>query len=447
MSKDFGKDFAWGVASSSLQSEGSLNADGRSPSIWDSTFLACHSNGDDSLRHIDEDVALLKELGVNSYRFSLSWSRLIPDGIGPVNEKAKEMYIAFVKKLLAAGIEPYVTLFHWDYPQVLENKGGWLSEESPYWLAYYAREVAEMFDGLVDHYFTINEPQCFIEQGYRTGQKAPFKKLTRLETLKIAHHVLLGNGLALRALRTNSSAKVYVGMANTYAPSFPRDFDDPFDIEAAREANFAFRDDLFCLPYWADPAFLGHYPADWLRGFNEPSFKPSDSDMEIIKGDWDFFALNIYGGIPVKNDNGKPVRVIDHCVEKNSLGWEIHPDGIYWGARYAYERYGLPIIISENGVSLNDKLTGDFRVHDLRRSHFLITYLTALHAAQEDDIPIKGYFHWSFLDNFEWELGYKPRFGLVYVDYPHEADRIKKDSFDFYKEIIDTNGENLLKEN
>ena len=446
MASDFGTGFRWGVGTSSYQIEGACSEDGRGPSIYDTkddSPSGFHGEGaDDHYHHVDEDIRLLKKLGVTDYRFSISWTRLFPEGRGRLNEKGKAFYLSLVRKLLDNGITPWLGLFHWDYPQALEDQGGWLNPEAPKWFEDYASAVAGIFDGLVSHYTTINEPQTFVEQGFVTGVKAPYKKMGRLASLEISQAVLLANAKAERALRAHSSQPIQVGMVNTGLVGIPFDPSDENDVEAARQATFAGRGDLFGFGYFDDAAFFGRYPAAWLDGFHEPAFKANQAEMKAIKGHWDFYAANIYGGFYVKSVDGKPALVEKPSMTRNSLGWGVTPEALYWGPKFLYERYHLPIVITENGIPAKDAIASGGRINDRVRCDYIRDYLGNLKKAVGEGIPVNGYFYWSLLDNYEWEYAYEGRFGLVYVDFATKM-RTPKDSFFFYRGIIADNGSAL----
>jgi beta-glucosidase len=436
----FPEDFVWGTATSALQIEGALNEEGRGESVWDD-FARKQGPGPESYHHLEDDVALLKALGVKAYRFSVSWPRLIPEGIGKINPQGAAYYLRLVSLLRANGIEPYLTLFHWDYPVALEKQGGWLNPHAPEWFAEYAKAVAKLFDGLVFHYFTINEPQCFVELGYAQGLMAPWKKLPRAQVLQIAQAVLLGNGLAFRALKANSSQTVEVGMAQTTWPGLPENPANPQDIEAARAWSFSPHApaDLVSAAYWSDPIFLGHYNEVFLRAFGGV-YEPKESDLAIIQEPFDVYGINLYGGFPIRATPLGPQAVPGEKVAKNFLGWEVRPSTLYFGPKFLYERYHRPIILSENGTCFADKLISG-KVADPFREDYLKSHLLALGKAVEEGVPVKGYFYWSFLDNLEWANGFGPRFGLVYCDYS-SGKRYPKDSFETYHSIIRANGLN-----
>lgn len=438
--------FLWGVNSSSFQCENDLHLGDRGPSIWDdctSVYPGLKGvdieKGPRYIQHIDEDIKLLKELGVKCYRLSLSWTRIIPDGIGRVSEFGVKLYQDWIKKLIDNGITPYVNLFHWDYPLALEKLGGWKNPDSPKWYAYYASVVGKMFDGLVKDYIVYNEPQCFTELAYNLGIKAPFEHLQRDQILDIIHNSLVAGALACKELRKASSIKLNIGVAETFNPAFPDDENNPEDVKLAMEYNDKFHEDYyFVLDWFADPAYLGTYPEDYLR---VNKFK---RDPKECYADFDFIGLNIYTGKRIKAVDGKPVVIHRDGVYRNQMGWECEPECMYWGIKYAHEKYHKPIIVTESGTSCDDKLI-DGKVHDQDRITYINDYLSEVLRAKEDGCDVRGYFVWSFTDNFEWELGYKIRIGLVYIDYEDNAKRYKKDSYYFYQDVIKNNASNLAK--
>lgn len=447
------KDFVWGTATASFQIEGAWNEDGKGVSIWDSfcrvpaKILEGHT-GDiacDHYHRFREDVRLMKELGMRAYRFSISWPRIFPNGTGAANKAGLRFYEELVEELLSNGIEPYATLYHWDLPEALQRKGGWLNPESPLWFESYAEFIGRHFKGKIRHYFTINEPQCFIGLGYARGVHAPGWKLSASECLAAVHHVLLAHGRAVRALR-NCAGDISIGLAqcgSIHAPATEK----PQDIDAARKATLELPenvfDALFSVSLWSDPIFKGKYPTAYFQKFaaNLPEIKPGD--MELISQPLDFYAQNIYQAAPVAaaGDSFKEVYQ-EPGHSRTSIGWPIVPDSLYWASKFLYERYRKGILFSENGMAAHDAVSLDGAVHDPNRQDYLHRYLLGMKRAAEEGIPILGYFYWSFLDNFEWAYGYSERFGLVYVDYVQQK-RIVKDSARWYRQVIETNGEIL----
>lgn len=449
----FSKDFVWGVATASYQIEGAAKEDGRGPSIWD---IFCRKPGavfeghtgdvaTDHYHRFREDVKIMKELGIKAYRFSVSWSRILPEGTGDINKKGIEFYNNLIDELIKNDIEPYITLYHWDLPQALFERGGWLNREITDWFSEYAKVIAENFSDRVKYYFTFNEPQCFIGNGYNGGNLAPGIKYTLPEKIVGAHNVMLAHGKAVRAIREYARGEVKIGYAPTCTWNYPYDEKNPKDIKAAYDSNFNTPKDmsLWCVSWWSDPVVLGEYPKDGLELAEEYLPKTWKKDLEIISEPIDFMGQNIY--------SGKAVRATEDGFEivKRPMGYgitagdcPIEPNSIKWGSKFLYERYKLPVYITENGLSCRDTLALDGKIHDPQRIDFLQRYLLKLEEAIDEGTDVRGYFQWSLLDNFEWNKGYKERFGIVYVDYETQ-NRIIKDSGRWYKEVIETNGEKL----
>jgi beta-glucosidase len=450
----FPKEFVWGAATASYQIEGAASEDGKGLSIWD---MFCRKpdavwrnhNGDVACDHYhrwSEDVALMRRLGLRAYRFSISWPRVIPEGVGKVNPAGLEFYDRLVDALLAAGIAPYVTLFHWDYPWPLYCRGGWLNRDSADWFADYTRVVVDRLSDRVANWITLNEPQCFIMIGHQTGEHAPGLKLGLGDVTRAGHHCLLAHGKAVQVIRANAKRLPRVGMAPVGSVIAPAS-DQPQDVVAARAHMFGVqRDVLWPASWWMDPAILGHYPADILSVFGKDAPEILPGDMDLIRRPLDFFACNIYhcGRVRAGAD-GKPEIVQPPVGEPiTTYLWSITPEALYWGPRFFHERYKLPILITENGMANVDWIASDGRVHDPQRIDYTARYLRALHSAIAQGVPVLGYFHWSLMDNFEWQQGYKQRFGLIHVDYATQR-RTPKDSAEWYAEVIRTNGSSLDK--
>jgi beta-glucosidase len=445
----FPKGFVWGAATASYQVEGAAREDGKGPSVWD---MMCRrpgaiwngQNGDVACDHYHryrEDVALMKSLALRGYRFSIAWSRVLPDGTGKVNAKGLAFYDRLVDELLAAGIEPFVTLYHWDMPLAAYYRGGWLNRESADWFAEYASAVARRLSDRVTHWMTLNEPVCFVDLGHKAGTHAPGDKLPQAEVLRVAHHALLAHGRAVQALRANATARPRIGFApfsSLYVPATSK----KADIEAARQATFGFtRPTLWIHSWWNDPIFFGRYPEDGLKVFapDAPPVRPGD--MRTIRQPLDFFGLNNYHAQIVRAGRDGEPEVVPHDIGHplTALRWVVRPDCMYWGPRFLYERYGKPIYITENGMSNADIVSLDGKVHDSQRIDYLQRHLRELRRAIADGVDVRGYFQWSILDNFEWAEGFKERFGLVFVDYPTQR-RIPKDSAYWYRRVIESNG-------
>lgn len=451
----FPPDFTWGAAAAAYQIEGAVALDGRGPSIWD-TFthepgrIFEEHNGDVACDHYHrwaEDIALMRELGVGAYRLSLSWSRIIPDGTSATNPRGLEFYDRLIDGLLAAGITPWVTLYHWDLPQALQHRGGWLNRDIIEWFGEYATVVAKRWGDRVKHWLTINEPPCVVGLGYHTGVFAPGLKLSFRECLLGAHHLLLAHGRAVQALRAGCSGRVMISLAHTSRERIPQS-ETPQNIDAARQTYFGCTDrGLWNLSWWADPVFLGHYPEEGLQAYAADLPVISDADRKLIGQPLDFIGYNCYSGYNTRaRADGKGENVPGGWGIGNPRGtlpWlNITPAATYWAARFLHERYQLPVVFTENGFCNTDFVHLDGKVHDPQRIDFLARYLGQIRRAVDEKIPVAGYFYWSILDNFEWAEGYKDRFGLIHVDYQTQK-RTPKDSFGWYRETVRQNGANL----
>lgn len=448
----FPSKFIWGAASSAYQIEGAARTDGRGPSVWDAfcrdpgkVFRGHH--GDVACDHygrVVEDVALMKRMGLQAYRFSTSWSRILPEGRGAVNERGLAFYDRLVDELLGAGIEPWLTLFHWDLPYALQLQGGWLNPDSPRWFADYATLVAERLGDRVRRWMTINEPQVYIGLGHREGIHAPGLKLPTPQWLLAGHHTLLAHGRAAQTVRASAKARPSVGWAVVARVEYPAT-DDPADVEAARRSTLGVHHkDTWSNTWWADPAILGHYPEDGLRLFGADAPRFTADEMETIRQPLDFYGVNIYSGEPVRaGPDGAAVNAGWAAGNPmTTFRWNVSPQALQWGPRFLYERYGVPIVVTENGMANTDWVHADGKVHDPQRIDFTRAYLLELARASAAGTDVRGYFHWSILDNFEWAEGYRERFGLVHVDFATGA-RTLKDSARWYREVIATNGRSL----
>jgi beta-glucosidase len=448
----FPKNFVWGAASAAYQVEGAAYADGKGLNTWD---MFCRTPGAiwegntgeiacDQYHRYKDDVAIMKTMGLKAYRLSINWSRVLPEGTGKPNPKGLAFYEALIDELLSAGITPWVTLFHWDYPYELYWRGGWLNPASSDWFAEYAKLVVDHLSDRVQHWMTINEPQVFLQNGHIEGTHAPGLRLALPEALRAAHNVLLGHGKAVQAIRAGAKKPPQVGFAFVGGANFP-DSEKPEDIEAARMASFnVYQKDLWSNSWFADPIFFKHYPEDGLKLFGAAAPKVSPGDMDIISQPVDFYGMNTYFGARIRRGaNGLSEEVqppVGHTV--TLFHWRIQPETLYWTPRFLYERYKTPVYITENGMSDIDFVHLDGKVHDPQRIDFTRRYLRMVRKAIEDNVDIRGYFHWSLTDNFEWAEGFKQRFGLVYIDFP-TGKRIPKDSAEWYRQVIATNGENL----
>lgn len=441
----FSNDFMWGVATAAYQIEGAYNEEGKGPGIWDvysrlPQRIKYNENGDISCDHYHlykEDITLMKEMGIKYYRFSISWPRIFPEGVHNINEKGLAFYSELVDTLLANDITPLVTLYHWNYPNALQRKGGWLNPESSEWFAEYVKVVVNRLSDRVKYWITFNEPQVFVGLGYKDGTHAPFCKLPTSELIQISHNILLAHGKAVRIIREYAKQPPIIGFAPTGPCTIP-DSNSDEAIESAREKSFSLDEGsfIFSNTWWGDPIIFGHYPKEAYIHFGKDMPTIAEEEMKIISTPIDFYGANIYQSQNAFNTQPK------QGAPTTALGWSITPEVLYWSSKFLYERYGLPILITENGMAGPDFIYSDGHIHDYYRINFLSQYLSALKRAAEDNVKVIGYMHWSFMDNFEWAEGYTPRFGLVYVEYETQR-RIIKDSGYWYKKVIQSNGEIL----
>lgn len=426
-------DFLWGCATASYQVEGAYNEGGRTPSIWD-TFshtpgkTANGETGDvacDHYHRYKEDIAIMKKLGINSYRFSISWSRLFPDGKNVPNPEGFAFYDRLIDELIENNIIPVITLFHWDLPQALQDMGGFEWDGISDVFAGYAAACVKHFTPKVTMYCPINEPQCIVNLGYVVGAHAPGKHLPQENTGHIMRNLLLCFGKAVRSMRENACCDITIGTATTGTLAYPAT-ETKEDIDMARKLSFPVSGEGlgFSHNWFLDPVILGTNDISYM--------KLSPEDMSLIKSDIDFVGINIYNGMEA-DKNGYVKRYTG--FPRTGLGWPVTPEVMNYGLRFLYERYSLPIYITENGVACNDRIYKDGKVHDADRIDFLETYIDNMKLAISAGCDIRGYFHWSLLDNFEWHTGYDPRFGLIYVDY-RTGTRIPKDSAIWYHDLI-----------
>jgi beta-glucosidase len=455
MSSVFPEKFVWGAATAAFQVEGAATRGGRGPSIWD---MLCDKEGaiygghdgsvaSDHYGRWRQDVALFRQLGLGGYRFSISWPRVLPTGVGPSNAEGLAFYDRLVDGLLEAGITPYVTLFHWDLPLDLYHRGGWLNREVADWFADYTALIVRTLGDRVSNWVTLNEPQVFVGHGHYDGRHAPGLRFSLSEMLRCGHHALLAHGRAVAAIRAESRGPARIGFAPMGFPKLPAS-ESAADIAAARQLMYSVVEPHhWNLTWWTDPVILGRYPEDGLRLFGKDAPRVSGADLDIIAAPTDFLGLNIYQGSVVRaGADGKPEVVKTPAgFPLTAFNWPVTPDALYWGPRFAYERYQKPIFITENGMSSRDWPSLDGRVHDAQRVDFLTRHVRQLHRAVDSGIPVEGYFHWSALDNFEWAEGYRERFGLIYVDY-ESGERIPKDSYHWYAQIIASGGRAALED-
>lgn len=462
----FPKDFIWGAATASYQVEGAANEDGRQPSVWDEFShwkgkVRNGATGDIACDHYHrymEDIEILKEMGLKNYRFSVSWPRVLSyqsdyaGGAvkGTANEKGLDFYDRLIDALLDAKITPWMTMFHWDLPMELERKGGWRNRDIMYWAEDYAALLVKRFGDRVKHYFTINEMPCVLA-GYG-GYMAPGLIVSQKERLNIIHNLLLTHGRMAKTIRA-ADALAKIGFAHCGNAPFPLT-DSKDDIKAARKAAEAYtREDGSILEdsltYWCDPIYFAHYPDGAEEAFKGDMPVIKAGDMELISEPIDFHGQNIYQGqqitVPLAGNaadaaRGFSVAPYPQGQAITAAHWPITPRSMNYFVRAIYSRYKKPIIISENGMSGTDAPSPDGKCHDPLRIDFTRAYLKALGEAISAGADVRGYFHWSLLDNFEWFRGYEERFGLVHVDYVTQK-RTPKDSAAWYKEVAASNGE------
>ncbi|MEU6005168.1 GH1 family beta-glucosidase [Streptomyces sp. NPDC047453] len=436
-------DFRWGTATSAYQIEGAVAEDGRSPSIWD-TFshtpgkIDNDDHGDTACDHYHrwrEDVALMSRLGLNAYRLSIAWPRVMPDGDGLVNPKGLDFYDELIDGLLAAGITPSVTLYHWDLPQALQDRGGWPERETAEHFATYTSFVAERLGDRVSHWTTLNEPSCSAWIGHLEGKMAP--GLTDLTAaVRASYHLLLGHGLAAQAIRAATSG-AEVGIVNNLSTVFPAS-DSPEDEAAAR------RHDGHVNRWWLDPVHGRGFPAD-MREVYGVDLPERPCDLDIIAAPLDWLGLNYYFPATVADDPAGPVpharSVRRPDVPRTGMDWEIDASGIETLLLRLTHEYGArKLYVTENGSAFPDTVAPDGTVDDPERQDYLVGHLAACASAARKGAPLAGYFAWSLLDNFEWAYGYAKRFGLVHVDYATQA-RTIKGSGHRYADIVRAHGE------
>ena len=432
----FPKEFLWGAATASAQIEGAWDVDGRTPSIWDvapegkiknndTTHVAC-----DHYHRYKEDVALMKELGLKSYRFSISWSRVMPRE-GEINEKGLRFYSDLVDELLANNIVPMVTVYHWDLPVWAQEKGGWLNEKIIPLFAEYTRVVVDALSDRVKWWMPMNEPQCFIMNGHMTSAHAPFKH-RYLALSRLTRNCLMAFHASAEVIRNNSKIPPKIGIAMATSAFIPKD-ESKEEIAKAQQDSFAKGSGLMSNLWWAEPLINGTP----VRAYGV--YHIAKRYMKDITTKLDFIGLNVYSPF-TDNWYGKNESI--PAEKKNSMGWVNDGRCLYWAIRFWCERYNLPVMVTENGMCDNDEVSNDGGVHDGKRIGYMSDYIGNVKRAVKEGYPVLGYLYWSLLDNFEWAEGYKPRFGLIHVDYETQK-RTLKDSAHYYKEVIASDGEKI----
>ncbi len=461
----FPSSFVWGAATSAYQIEGGWDADGKGPSVWDAF---CHDDppagsvgnipgqiytpgnvyqrhtgdvGPDHYHRYREDVGLMKKMGLQAYRFSVSWPRVVPGDDGRVNAAGLDFYSRLVDELLAAGIQPWPTLFHWDLPLWCANRGSWLNRDIASWFAEYATAVVDRLSDRLQHWMTINEPQIFLGPGEYEGLQCSNARKGHAERLLACHHALLAHGRAVQVIRARAKRPAEVGWAPIGRVKVPAS-DRPADVEAARLQTYAVTTRDFWNNTWmADPVVFGRYPEDGLRLYGASAPKPKAGDMETIAQKLDFYGINVYDAELWRMGESGPEQVaFPPGQAQNALRWNIIPEALYWGPKFLFERYKLPIAVTENGMTNLDWVDLDGRVRDPQRIDYTRRYLQQFRRAAREGVALRGYFHWSLMDNFEWQHGYKERFGLIHIDYAGGGTRTLKDSAHWYRRVIQTHG-------
>lgn len=443
----FPENFLWGCATSAYQVEGSPLADGAGPSIWQRFVhtpnrVVDGETGDvacDHYRRYETDVDLMRELGLNSYRFSIAWSRVLPVGTGRVNPAGLGFYERLVDRLLAAGIQPLVTLYHWDLPAALDDRGGWLNRDSANWFAEYADVVFRRLDDRVQLWATLNEPWVVTDGGYLHGALAPGHR-NRFEAPLASHHLMLAHGAAVQAYR--ASGRHRIGLVVNIEPKYPASQSEA-DLAATHRA------DAYMNRQYLDPALLGHYPQELQEIFGEAWPQWPAQDLEKIKQPLDYVGVNYYTRNVTRFDasswplHASPVR--QKQATYTETGWEVFPQGLTDTLLWFKHRYGnLPLYVTENGAAFFDppQVEGEL-LEDPLRMDYLRKHVKAVQEAIRHGVDVRGYFAWSLLDNFEWALGYTKRFGLIHVNYATQK-RTFKASARLYSQIIASNGASVL---
>lgn len=442
--RQFPAGFLWGSATASYQVEGAAKEDGRGPSIWDtfSHMPGKVDNGDtgdvadDYYHRYKQDIALMKDLGLKTCRFSVAWTRIFPTGTGAPNPKGLDFYNRMVDALLEAGIQPFCTLYHWDLPQPLEDRGGWENRDTAKAFADYAGYMAGKLSDKVHHFMTLNEMRTFVEQGYGLGVHAPGLKLDIKRLAQLTHNVVLGHGMGVLAIRAGARSGTKVGIADNITPPVPV-IEMPEHIEASYKAMR--EENAMYLTVLEE----GRYTDLYLKRLGSAAPKFTAEEMKIIGSPMDFIGINIYQPTYVRADSTEagyavvpPPSSYPHML---SPWLKVGPEGLYWGPKLAAELWKIKeIYITENGCSSSDQVAPDGHVYDTDRVMFLRNYLSQLERGVSEGVPVKGYFLWSLLDNFEWADGYQKRFGITYVDFKTQQ-RIPKLSASFYKEVIRAN--------
>jgi len=450
--KVFPEGFVWGSATSAYQIEGAANEDGRGESIWDRfarterARIKDGSNGDVACDHYhrwESDIALMRELGHAAYRFSIAWPRVLPAGRGQTSDKGLDFYSRLVDGLLAAGIAPYATLYHWDLPQALQDRGGWTSRDTVEAFAEYTEVVSARLGDRVKHWITHNEPWCSSMVSNHKGVHAPGLRDGAV-AVAVSHHLLLSHGRAVPIVRSHSRG-AEVGITLNLSPTFAAS-------PSAADADAARHYDGYINRWFLDPVCRGEYPVDMVRDYVAKGYLPADGlaslvhagDLSTIAAATDFLGVNYYNRAVLRSDTVPESQNMPRTVmvrdEHTDIGWEVYPEGLLEILLRVKKEYApAKIFITENGASYSEGPDATGRVADARRVRFLHDHILSVHRAIELGVPVAGYFAWSLMDNYEWDHGYTQRFGLTWVDYTTQR-RIPKDSAHWYKSVIESNG-------
>jgi beta-glucosidase len=434
--------FAWGAATAAYQVEGAPREDGKGESIWDRYShtpgaIEDGSTGDIACDHYhrwQEDLDLMASLNLNAYRFSIAWSRVLPEGHGAINQAGLDFYERLVEGLLARGITPYVTLYHWDLPQALQDAGGWENRDTAYWFGDFAEACAQRLADRVGHWITLNEPQVVVYGGYVNGDKAPGKR-DRSLIVPVAHHLLLAHGIAVQVLRVETVPGTQIGL--TVNQSYLEPATDREDDAAATRLL-----DGKWHRWFLDPIFNGTYPEDAAEALGMPESLVRMGELETINNPIDFVGVNYYTRNRVRAGSGGPTdpQVVPPSGRLTTMGNESFPQGLANVLRRLHEDYQpLRIYITENGAAYPDTVDERGAVQDAERLLYLREHLLAARGAIAEGVPLEGYFAWSLMDNFEWSRGYTQRFGVVYTDYPTQR-RIIKASGTWLAQVAASNG-------
>lgn len=447
--RKFPNDFLWGAATASIQIEGGANQDGRGKSVWDTFcekpgYIIDSSNINIACDHYnrwEQDIDLMKDINIGSYRLSIAWPRILPNGEGKINTKGIDFYNRLFDKLLENGITPYVTAFHWDLPQALQDKyGGWASKEVSKIFGDYVEILGNNFGDRVKNWCTVNEIICYTALAHKDGKHAPGGVSKSKLTAQTTHNALLGHGYAVQALR-KTVKDAFVGIVDNPTSPWPI-YETEENIEAARKAFIDMN------PHVLEPILTGTYNKTtfpYYSGVDGKGDLPdyTEDEMKIIQEPIDFLGLNYYQGPAIRaanNERGWEVITPPKKYPRNNLKWPITPKGLYWLLNFSYEAFGkkIPLIVTENGIATDDIVEKSGEIHDLDRLEYYRNHLEQCHRAIKNGVDLKGYFAWSLMDNFEWSEGYSQRFGLYRVNYATQ-ERTLKLSGKYYSEVVKNN--------